>query len=1261
MPAVSLSDRVKQRTQRLLEALLLYALGDLEECDHLPIQVNWQTEKRLVVKTKVRFLEELTAKVYEDGGLDKTQIKESLKRLEDFLEILEDNRLATQGSENWHFTVNFWYSRREVAANLQRLDAEWEQRRSLRLQSSHRQQPNQNHDSIASESSGPTVNHQDWGEALDVSAFYGREPELARLEEWIVTDRCRLIALLGMGGIGKTALSVKIAEQVQDEFESVIWRSLRNAPPIQEMLANLIQFLGQHSLSELPDTIDGKLSQLIHYLRHARCLIVLDNWESILRSDDRSGAYRQGYEGYGQLLRFVGETRHQSCLLLTSREKPKGLGTKEGKTAPIRSLRLTGVSGMAAEDMFRDIGLRVAAADCHLLMQRYAGNPLALKIVATTIQDCFGGQTAEFLAQGTVVLSDIADLLVQQFDRLTALEEQVMNWLAVHRDWVTLAELQEAIVPTVSSVELIAALTSLQRRSLIEQQASHFTQQPVVMEYVTTRLIERMVDAITNQALPLIYQQSLIIAKAKDYIRNTQIRLILQPAVEKLLHQFGTRDRLKAQLDRLLDILRTHARREPSYAAGNLLNLLWQLGVPLEGYDFSGLAVWQIYLQGVSLHRVNFAHADLTRSVFTQTTGVILSAAFSPDGTRLATGINSDILLWQMAAGRQELTLLGHTAWVVAVAFSPDGRILASGSHDHTIRLWDTDSGQCLKTLRDHTSWVQSVSFSPDGQRLASASHDQTVRLWDVATKQCLKVLQGHTAWVLAVRFSSDGRTLVSSSDDRTVRVWDVQTGSCKHIIATHVNWVLSMALNLDGKTLVTGSNQNSALFWDISTGDLIGRLPNYTSQVWSVAFSPDGQLLATGSEDKTVRLWEMSTLQCIRTLQGHRHQVWLVDFSPDGNTVLSSSDDQTVKLWDVATGQCLKTLVAHNNRVTSIAFSPDGQTLASASGDQAIRLWDTRTGTMLRTLPGHTDVVTSVAFSVNNQLLVSSSDDQTVKLWNIYTGECLKTMRGHTGWVQSVQFSPNGQHLVSGSNDQTIKLWDTLTGECLTTLQGHEHQIKSVDFSPDGTILASGSDDQTVKLWDIPTGECRTTLRGHADWVLSVAFSPCGQLLASGSGDRTIKLWNARTAECQLTLQGHTDRIRSVKFSADGALLASGSEDHTVKVWDVSTGRCLKTLLGHNRVVWSVAFSSVNTTVSDTAVYTLASGSEDETIKLWNINQRCSAAEQSPLDPDPIAIENIRTLTIDRPYEGMNITDVVGLTPAQRSTLKALGAIEAE
>ncbi|MEH2081553.1 MAG: NB-ARC domain-containing protein [Nostoc sp.] len=1088
-------------------------------------------------------------------------------------------------------------------------------------------------------------NRLDWGEAIFNLAFYGRIEELITLEQWILNEHCQLVALLGIGGIGKTALSVKFAQKIQDNFEYVIWRSLREAPPVKIILGNLIQFLSdeQETESNLPESFSDRVSRLLYYLQNYRCLVILDNAESILRSGSRAGLYREGYEEYGEFLRRVGEATHQSCLVLTSREKPREIAFLEGQALPVRSLLLSGLKVAEGQEILKLKGLSAAEDEWKVMIERYAGNPLALKIVATTIQDIFDGNMTDFLQQDTAVFGDIRDLLEQQFERLSDLEKEIMYWLAINRESIALSELRDDIRSPVPQAKLLEALESLGRRSLIEKATSTliektgsiFTLQPVVMEYATSSLIELVCEEIVTQNINLFRCHALMKATAKDYVKDTQVRLIIKPVIDGLLNILRSKRKIENQLIQILTRLQEESPLEPGYTAGNILNLLSHLETDLGGYDFSHLTVWQADLRNVHLHNVNFTYADLTKSVFAETLGGIHSVAFSPDGKFLATGDTSgEIRLYQVADGKQLLTVNGHTGFIWPVAFSPDGHIFASGGDDQKVKLWNTNTGQCLANLQGHSGGIWSIAFSPDGQLLASSSEDHTVKLWDTSSDQCLKTLRGHSNRVTSVAFSTQGTTLASGSDDQTVKLWDTKTWQCLKTMEVENSGSKSVAFSPDCQTLASGYHNQIVRLFDVSTGKCLQTLHGHTDCVNSVAFSYDGQTLASSSDDQTVKLWDISTGRCLTTLHGHNSRVWSVAFSPEGKTLVSGSDDQTVRLWDVSIGQCLKIFQGYCNGIWSVTFSPQGTTLASGNNDQTVRLWDANTGQCFKTLRGHSNRVTSVAFSPQGTILASGSEDQTVKLWDTTSGQCLKNLLGHSNRVTSVAFSPQGSVLASSSEDQTVKLWDTKTWQCLKTLQGHTHWVWAVAFSQDSEMLASVSNDQTVRLWDVSTGRCLQTMYGHTDWIWSVALSPDGNTVASGSFDQTVKLWDVSTSKCIGTLHGHTSGVYTVAF-LDNCTLATGSGDQMVKLWDLKTSSCVTTLLAHTKLVWSVAFSP--------DAQTLVSGSQDDTIKLWNVKTG----------------ECLKTLKSYRPYEDMNITKVTGLTEAQKITLKDLGALE--
>ena len=753
---------------------------------------------------------------------------------------------------------------------------------------------------------------QDWGDAMDISVFYGRAAELETLSQWIAADHCRLVTILGMGGMGKTSLAVKLASQLQPEFDYLIWRSLRNAPPLQDLLTDLLQFFLNQAEINLPRSLisasfDHQLRSLISCLQDRRCLVILDNAESIFQACDRAGAYRPGYELYGQFFRTVGETAHSSCLLVTSREQPDGLTALAGENLPIRCFHLLGLLEADGRDWLQTKGTLTATdTEWTDLIKAYGGNPLALKMITAAVRDYFDGSISSFLSLGRqtpLLFDDIRQLLSQQFERLTPLEREVMYWLAINREPIAWQALQTDLATKVPLSNILQAISSLDHRSLLEKNKVQITQQPVIMDYLIGELTEQICEEIKSQRVNLLRRHALVKANAKDYIRHAQIRLILEPIIERLCADLSPISDLTNHLREILNHNRGKSPLEIGYLGGNILNLLRHLQGDLQGTDFSNLTLWQAYLQGLNLCNVSFAGSDLTNAVFNQPFGSIRTLAFSPEGHSLATGdTNREIWIWQTDLlsgdiGPHLLTLRGHENWVCSVAFSPDGQLLASGGADRAVKVWRVSTGECLHTLEGHTNWVMSVAFSPDGQLLASGSADRTVKLWRVNTDECLHTLIGHDHGVWSIAFSPEGDSLVSGSADRTLRVWDTRTGRHRQTLLGHQHGV------------------------------------------WSVAFSPQGNYLASGSADQTIKLWDTDAYQCRQTLTEHSNWVWSVAFSPQGNYLASGSADQTVRLWEVETGQCLRVLSGHSNWVWSVAFSLHGDYLVSGSEDRTMRV----------------------------------------------------------------------------------------------------------------------------------------------------------------------------------------------------------------------------------------------------------------------------------------------------------------------------------
>jgi len=580
--------------------------------------------------------------------------------------------------------------------------------------------------------------------------------------------------------------------------------------------------------------------------------------------------------------------------------------------------------------------------------------------------------------------------------------------------------------------------------------------------------------------------------------------------------------------------------------------------------------------------------------------GLVRSAEFSPDGTKVVTASRDKTArIWDASSG-QELQKLPHENSVNSAEFSPDGTKVVTTSGE-TARIWDVSSDQETQNL-PLKSLGRSAEFSPDGTKVVTASDDNTARIWDASSGRVLKKLH-HDHWVHSAEFSPDGTKVVTTSGE-TARIWDVSSDQEPQKLP-HEDDVNSAEFSPDGTKVVTTSRDKTARIWDASSGRKLQTIPHHLS-VRSAEFSPDGTKVVTASDDNTARIWDASSGQDPKKLQ-HDHWVYSAEFSPDGTRVVTASNDVTVRIWDANSGWELKKL-QHNDTVNSAEFSPDGTKVVTVSSDNTAQIWDASSDQELKKLQ-HNDTVNSAEFSPDGTRVVTASSDNTAQIWDASSDQEPKELL-HNETVNSAEFSPNGTRVVTASSDNTARIWDASSGRELKKLQ-HNDTVNSAEFSPDGTRVVTASDDDSVRIWDVSSGQELQKLK-HGDTVSSAEFSPDGTKVVTASYDKNARIWDPHSGQEPKKLQ-HDDRVFSAEFSPDGTKVVTASADKTARVWDASSGQMLNEFQ-HDDMVNFAMFSQDGTKVvtvcGDEALIWLISSQELVKIARRRITENLSTED---------------------------------------------------
>ena len=294
---------------------------------------------------------------------------------------------------------------------------------------------------------------------------------------------------------------------------------------------------------------------------------------------------------------------------------------------------------------------------------------------------------------------------------------------------------------------------------------------------------------------------------------------------------------------------------------------------------------------------------------------------------------------------KEVVTLKSTTGVVYSAAFSPDSQILALGGDADTIRLVDVKTMQDLPPLTGQKPSIVDVAFSSDGKLLASGSvYDGSAWVWDIQTGQKISIHSGGIGF-FDLAFSPDGNLLIGAEGGEfgAADVWEVATGETVTIISdSNEGFTDSVALSPDGKLLVVVKNGVIQLF-PSATYKRSTVLKDEAAYTTKVVFSPDGKLLAASTRDDVVVLWDMVSYKPIQKFQLAKNSTGSAStlaFSPDWKLLVASSADKSLAVWDVAAGKQLKVLTGHTYIIFDVVFSPDGKLVASTSADETVRLW---------------------------------------------------------------------------------------------------------------------------------------------------------------------------------------------------------------------------------------------------------------------------------------------------------------------------------
>ena len=565
--------------------------------------------------------------------------------------------------------------------------------------------------------------------------------------------------------------------------------------------------------------------------------------------------------------------------------------------------------------------------------------------------------------------------------------------------------------------------------------------------------------------------------------------------------------------------------------------------------------------------------------LFAQGQHSVSDLGFSADGRRVF-GVGDHVSVWDAETAR--LLLSPDAAGDVrAAAFSPDGSRVATALWTGEVRLHLVDEPGSAKTVAVHPGGAFAVAFSLDGQWLVTGGNDGVAALIQVETGSRTSSFTGHTKPITSVAISPDQRFVLTASED-TARMWKVADGTSMQAGDQGLSSIRRVAFSSSGEQVLIAGMLRALLVDVRSEQDLLlaGQSgAGGSGAVEDFAFTRKCDKLVVGFSDGVVRVVDLPGGRVhdpfVSRVAGTHGAV----FSPDEKLLVTGNNDGSLTWWDLKSGTPRRDYLLPplsrdarsnpNDPVTTVpvAFDATGEHLLVRAASSA-RLLETRWGNEVQRFPSQG----TVALSPDGQRAITGSQGK-IRLWDARSGAEIRSFGGYRDSLQAVAFSADGQRALTGDyRQEDAQLWDLSTGTPVQDVVGGEPGLTTVAlWGNDDGLAATGTRWGVVhvsKLGD--AGTPAIELR-HPPGVTRVRFSPDGREVLTAGGDRTARRWDAQNG---VELQRFTSPSRLVldaSMTRDSRWVATVDVEGNTILWDTKSGREAVRLLSLNNGGWVV------------------------------------------------------------------------------------------